>query len=71
LNLFGDWRQAETGTPRLRRFIVRNTCGPAIFGAALECPMPKRRNRRARVPGRCLVYRDERFPTGACDANRS
>jgi len=26
---------------------------------------------RARVPGRCLVYRDERFPTGACDANRS
>src|SRR6266849_6978218 len=23
------------------------------------------------VPGRCLVYRDERFPTGACDANRS
>jgi hypothetical protein len=29
------------------------------------------RNVRARVPGRCLVYRDERFPTGACDANRS
>ena len=25
----------------------------------------------ARVPGRCLIYRDERFPTGACDANRS
>jgi hypothetical protein len=25
----------------------------------------------ARVPGRGLVYRDERFPTGACDANRS
>ena len=25
----------------------------------------------ASVPGRCLVYRDERFPTGACDANRS
>jgi hypothetical protein len=24
-----------------------------------------------RVPGRGLVYRDERFPTGACDANRS
>jgi len=31
----------------------------------------KRRQRRARVPGRGLVYRDERFPTGACDANRS
>src|SRR6266853_487333 len=26
---------------------------------------------RPSVPGRCLVYRDERFPTGACDANRS
>src|SRR6266498_5442734 len=26
---------------------------------------------RARVPGRRWVYRDERFPTGACDANRS
>jgi hypothetical protein len=26
---------------------------------------------RARVPGRCLVLRDERFPPGACDANRS
>ena len=26
---------------------------------------------RARVPGRCLVSRDERFPPGACDANRS
>ena len=25
----------------------------------------------ARVPGRCLVLRDERFPPGACDANRS
>src|SRR5437899_4586000 len=25
----------------------------------------------ASVPGRCVVYRDERFPTGACDANRS
>ena len=25
----------------------------------------------ASVPGRGLVYRDERFPTGACDANRS
>ena len=25
----------------------------------------------ASVPGRCRVYRDERFPTGACDANRS
>jgi len=23
------------------------------------------------VPGRCLVLRDERFPSGACDANRS
>jgi hypothetical protein len=29
------------------------------------------RNVRARVPGRCLVLRDERFPSGACDANRS
>src|SRR5947209_11093714 len=28
-------------------------------------------NPTASVPGRCLVYRDERFPTGACDANRS
>jgi len=27
--------------------------------------------RWASVPGRGLVYRDERFPTGACDANRS
>ena len=26
---------------------------------------------RTRVSGRCLFYRDERFPTGACDANRS
>ena len=25
----------------------------------------------ASVPGRCLVSRDERFPPGACDANRS
>src|SRR6185503_2951802 len=29
------------------------------------------RDAGARVPGRCLVYRDEMFPTGACDANRS
>jgi hypothetical protein len=29
------------------------------------------KKRRASVPGRCPVYRDERFPTGACDANRS
>src|ERR1017187_8734110 len=27
--------------------------------------------RWASVPGRCLVSRDERFPPGACDANRS
>ena len=26
---------------------------------------------RARVPGRCLVWRDERFPSGASEANRS
>ena len=32
---------------------------------------PRRARGTARVPGRCLVYRDERFPTGACDANRS
>src|SRR6266849_2164288 len=30
-----------------------------------------RRGTRPSVPGRCLVYRDERFPTEACDANRS
>ena len=29
------------------------------------------KNVRARVPGRCLVLRDERFPSGACDVNRS
>ncbi len=28
-------------------------------------------NVRARVPGRCLLLRDERFPPGACGANRS
>jgi len=32
---------------------------------------PSRTKLAARVRGRCLVYRDERFPTGACDANRS
>jgi hypothetical protein len=32
---------------------------------------PSRAMLGARVPGRGLVYRDERFPTGACDANRS
>jgi hypothetical protein len=26
---------------------------------------------RARVPRRCLLLRDERFPSGVCDANRS
>jgi len=63
--------QSATGARRLRRFIVRKYLRLAAFRASLEYRTVKRRKRRARVPGRCLVYRDERFPTGACDANRS
>jgi hypothetical protein len=52
---------------------------PTLVGLARCEAIPCLRNRMvlkpnefgARVPGRCLVYRDERFPTGACDANRS
>jgi len=36
-----------------------------------QSPSLSRSQTGARVPGRCLVLRDERFPPGACDANRS
>ena len=44
-----------------------------IYAASLKLSkrLLKRHECRARVPGRGLVYRDERFPTGARGANRS
>jgi hypothetical protein len=44
---------------------------PRGLHASLAPPESPREGTRPSVPGRCLVYRDERFPTGACDANRS
>ena len=44
---------------------------PVLHSPLTTVRAVKRRSRRARVPGRGLVYRDERFPTGASEANRS
>src|SRR6266571_1692267 len=58
-----DFQSADR--PNLRaREMVRTAC-------RLEALRYSRLETCASVPGRCLVYRDERFPTGACDANRS
>src|SRR6266404_403914 len=60
---------------------VTQASSPASSGGVppREANGPRRETRRelaaedgcASVPGRCLVWRDERFPSGASEANRS
>ena len=45
---------------------------PSLPGKGRKAPSIRRRSQSAAsVPGRGLVWRDERFPPGACGANRS
>ena len=55
---------------------ARHSCRFVVRSPTSEMPpaamrVLKRRKRRARVPGRGLVLRDEKFPPEVCDANRS
>ncbi len=44
---------------------------PTFLSASTSAEAHADKNVGARVPGRCLLLRDERFPPGACGANRS
>src|SRR2546428_3697013 len=57
--------EAKQRLNRRQRNQLRHWSGPT------STPGTPRGGTRPSVLGRCLVYRDERFPTGACDANRS
>ena len=58
----------RAGRTRLER--EASWTAPVLWRLGNACPKAAA-GRRTRVPGRGLVYRDERFPTGVGDANRS
>ena len=79
MNRQSKLQSPESKVQSLKSKVGRRRAGSSFAGSRrrqsallLRCSERMRRlTSAASVPGRGLVYRDERFPTGACDANRS
>src|SRR5262245_25551428 len=64
----GTCRENRPGVPGAVRTSDSPRCS---LGKVEEVGAAADEDVRGRVPDRCLLLRDERFPPGACDANRS